>query len=343
MKTSYKTYFFLATLIGLTVLSFFIIKGFLIPFILALILVHLFNPVYKFLLGHTGRESFSSVLTCLIVAFIIIIPVLIVLVLATSEVQAVVTHLAGSAGLLNGIIGLTDKLVALPFFKAIDFEKVVNQESLLSASKSFSQGVLFVLQGAYTGLLRFVFTLFIMFFSLFYMFIDGEIFLKKMIELIPLQKKYDKSLLHSLNSMVRATIKGTLVMAVLQGIIGSLLFWATGVFSPLFFGILMAIFSVIPPVGSGLIWLPIGITMIMLGHLTSGILIILTGVLVIGTMDNILRSRLVGKDTEMHPLLILFSTLGGLAFFGISGFIVGPIVVSLLVSLWDIYVLEMEA
>lgn len=342
MKKDYNIYFFFVILFGLTVLAFFMMKSFLIPFLFALILVHFFNPVYNFLLKKTGQKGLSSGLTCLLIALIIIIPVLVILMLAANEVQSAVTRLAGNSDIFSGIINLTDKIAAVPFFKAIDFENIINQNSLLSASKNFSQGFLYVLQGAYTGLLRFIFVMFIMFFSLFYMFIDGQRFLKKMMQLLPLQKKYDKALLQSLNSMVRATVKGTILMAALQGIASGLLFWLAGVSSPLFFGILVALSSVIPSLGSGLVWLPVGVGMILLGHFGAGLAIILTGFLVISTMDNLLRPKLIGSDTEMHPLLILFSTLGGIAIFGIAGFIVGPIIISLLVSLWDIYVLETE-
>lgn len=342
MKKNYSIYFFFAILFGLTVLAFFMMKSFLIPFLFALILVHFFNPVYNFALKKTGKKWLSSLFVCVFIALIIITPVLIVLGLAVNEVQAAIVHLAGNSDLFSRILGLSNRLTEVPFFKAIDFDRIVNQDSILSASKNFSQGFLFILGGAYTGILRFIFVMFIMFFSLFYMFIDGQKFLKKIMKLVPLQAKYEKVLLYKLNSMVRATIKGTIIMAVLQGIVGSLLFWVAGVSSPLFFGILIVIASVIPAAGSGLVWLPVGIGMILFGHLTAGLAIILTGFLVISTMDNLLRPKLIGSDTQMHPLLILFSTLGGIAYFGISGFIIGPIIVSLLVSLWDIYVLETE-
>ena len=343
MKTNYNTYFFFALLIGLAVLAFFMMRDFLIPFLMALILVHLFNPVYRKILQKTGQKKLSSILTCLLVAFIIIIPVLILLVLTINEVQAAIASLTGNSNWFEKIVFSLDKLASVAFFKSLGFEKIANQDSVLAFLKNFSQSFLFILQSAYAGILRLLFATFIMFFSLFYMFIDGNVFLKRIIRLIPLQAKYEKSLLRNLNSMIRATIKGTLVMAVLQGLIGSLVFWATGVSSPLFFGILMAIFSVIPPVGSGLVWLPVAIIMIVSGHVAAGISIVAMGILVIGTMDNFLRARLVGNDTQMHPLLILFSTLGGIAYFGIAGFIIGPIIASILVALLDIYLLEFKS
>jgi predicted PurR-regulated permease PerM len=227
-----------------------------------------------------------------------------------------------------------------PLVRSLDLGRIFNQNSILTAAKSFSEGALFILQGAYAGVLHFLFVMFIMFFSLFYMFIDGEKLVKRLVRLLPLQEKYDQMLIKDVNSIARATIKGTVLMAILQGVIISLIFWATGVPSPIFFGILLAVASVIPAVGSALVWLPVGIGMIVFGHLTEGSLIFLSGIFIVGTLDNFVRPRLVGKDTQMHPLLILFSTLGGIALFGLSGFIIGPIIVSLLVALWDIYVLE---
>lgn len=340
MKTNYNTYFFFAVLIGLTVLAFFIMKPFLVPFLFALILVHLFNPVYNFLLRKTKRNWLSSLLTCLLIALILIIPVLIILALAAGEVQSVIINLATSPESLKRVTNTIHNFSSLSIFKSLDLGKIVNQDSILSALKSFSQGFLFILQGTYTGILHFIFVMLIMFFSLFYMFIDGKKLVDKIMRLIPLKEKYDSLLLDNINSMIRATLRGTMLMAIFEGILGGVLFWTTGVASPILFGILMAVFSVIPPVGSGIVWFPIGIAMIFLGHPVEGIIILLAGFLVISPIDILLRPKLIGKDIQMHPLLILFSTLGGIALFGISGFIIGPMIVSLLVVLWDIYVLD---
>lgn len=342
MKTNFNTYFFYAILIGLTVLAFFIIKPFLIPFLFALILVHLFNPVYNFLLEKTERKWLSSLLTCLLIALVIMIPVLIISSLLVGEVQSAIINLASNPESLKKITNIAQNLSSLPIFKSLELGKILNPDSILSALSSFSQGFLFILEGTYAGILHFIFVMIMIFFSLFYMFIDGKKLLDKIVKILPLQDKYDSILRSDINSMIRATIKGIMLMAIFEGIVGGVLFWSAGVAAPILFGLLMAVFSVIPPFGAGLVWLPVGIIMMLLGYPTQGIIILLTGVLVIGAMDNFLRPKLIGKDTQMHPLLILFSTLGGIIFFGISGFIIGPIIVSLLVALWDIYVLDFK-
>jgi predicted PurR-regulated permease PerM len=340
---NYNVYFFFAVLIGVTVLAYFVVKPFLVPLLVAAILAHLFRPLFQFFLKYLRQRSFSSILTCLVIALIIIAPVLLVLSLVANEVQAIVDSLAGNPeSIKRSLSEFLGNVSEFPLLRNFELENLASQESIISAAKSFSQNALAILQGTYRGIAHFIFVTFIMFFSLFYLLLDGEKLVRKIMDLSPLQDKYEGILIQKFNSITRATIKGTTLIAVVQGILGSLLFLATGVASPIFFGIMMTVSSVIPSVGSGLIWFPVGLGMLLLGNVTQGITIFLVGALVISTVDNFLRPRLVGKDTQMHPLLILFSTLGGIALFGISGFIVGPIIMSLFVALWDIYALEFK-
>lgn len=341
---NYNVYFFFAVLIGVTVLAYFIIKPFLVPFLIAAILAHLFSPVYRFFLKFFRSAGLSSVLACFLIVLIIVLPILAVLSLVVNEIQGIVDNFSQNPEAAKKIIGeLARNLSALPFLNSIEPDKIISQETIVSAIKAFSQNALTILQGTYKGVVHFIFVTFVMFFSLFYLFIDGKKLVKKIMQLSPLQDKYESILIDKFNSITRATIKGTTLIAIVQGFLGGVLFAATGVASPVLFGILMTISSVIPSIGSGLVWLPVGVAMMLLGHTTEGIIILLAGALVISTIDNFMRPKLVGRDTQMHPLLILFSTLGGIALFGISGFIIGPIMISLLVALWDIYALEFKA
>lgn len=340
---NYNVYFFFMVLIAITVASYFIFQPFLIPFLIAAILAHLFGPVYNFLLNFLRNKSLSSILVCLLIAVIIIAPILFILSLVVGEIQGVINNVVGNPEAARHVINnFAKKLATVPLVNLFDPEKIINQEAIISAVKSFSQNALLILQSTYQGVVHFIFVTFIMFFSLFYMFIDGKKLIKKVMQLSPLQDRYENILIDKFSSITRATIKGTILIAVLQGFLGGLLFWSAGVTSPIMLGILMTISSVIPSIGSGLVWLPVGVVMIILGHFVPGIAILLVGALVISTIDNFIRPKLVGKDTQMHPLLILFSTLGGITLFGISGFIVGPIIASLFVALWDIYALEFK-
>ncbi len=341
---NYNVYFFFAILVGVTVLAFFVTKPFLAPLLVAAILAHLFQPVYKNVLRITaGRKGISSVIVCLFIALIIITPLIFVSVLVVNEVKGVVLGIADDSASFGKIVGaVNSKISQIPLVKNLNPQKYITSEGIVSAVKSFSQNTLSILQSTYRGIVHFIFVVFIMFFSLFYLFIDGEKLVRAVMRLSPLKDKYEEILLQKFSSIVRATLKGTTLIAILQGTLGGILFWAAGVASPVLLGILMTISSVIPSIGSGLVWLPVGIIMIILGNYTAGLIILLVGALFISTIDNFIRPKLVGRDTQMHPLMILFSTLGGLALFGISGFIVGPIVMSLFVALWDIYALEFK-
>lgn len=341
---NYNVYFFFALLIGVSALIFFVIKPFLIPFLVAAILAYLFNPVYKAFLALTGKKrGISSAIACLLIALIIVTPVIFVSTLVVSEVKGIIANISGETGDLGELIRIiNNNLSRMPFINFLNLEKLINQENIMAAIRSFSQNTLNILQSTYRGIVHFVFVTFVMFFSLFYLFIDGKKLIKAVTRLSPIKDKYEIALLDKFNSIVRATLKGTTLIAILQGTLGGLLFWATGVASPVLLGILMIISSVIPSIGSGLVWFPVAIVMIILGYPVKGLIILLVGGLFISMIDNFIRPKLVGRDTQMHPLMILFSTLGGIALFGISGFIVGPIVMSLFVALWDIYSLEFK-
>lgn len=341
---NYNIYFFFIVLIGVTILAYFVIKPFLIPFLLAAILAHLFGFMYRNFLKLTqNKKRLSSLLTCLVIALIILIPILIISYLVINEVQNILTNFLQDTDLSRAFFeNIAKNLSSLPVIKYANLGRFINQDAIMGALGSFSQNTLNILESTYNGVAHFVFVTFIMFFSLYYLFIEGEKLIKKIMYLSPIKDSYEDILISKFNSISRATVKGTSLVAIMQGVIGSILFLATGVASPILLGILMMIASVIPVFGSGLIWLPVGIIMIVLGHFTKGIIILLVGFLIISMMDNFIRPKLVGRDTELHPLLILFSTLGGIALFGISGFIVGPIIMALFVAMWEIYSLEFK-
>ena len=158
----------------------------------------------------------------------------------------------------------------------------------------------------------------------------------------PLKDRYEQVLADKFYSIARATIKGTFFLSALQGLIGGILFWATGVSSPVSLAILMTIAAIIPAVGTGFVWLPVGVVMILIGNVPAGIIILLVGSLIIVSLDNLLRPKLIGKDTAMHPILILLSTLGGIEFFGLYGIVIGPLILSFCMALWEIYSLEFK-
>lgn len=177
----------------------------------------------------------------------------------------------------------------------------------------------------------------IMLYLLFFLLRDGSMLGRQMIKVIPLSTEHKHLLFHKFITVVRATLKGNIVVAVTQGILGGFIFAVLGIEGALLWGVIMTFLSLLPAVGAAIIWLPVAIYFLVTGAYWQGATLIAFGVLVIGLVDNILRPLLVGKDTKMPDYVILISTIGGLATFGLNGFVIGPLVAALFIACWDLF------
>jgi predicted PurR-regulated permease PerM len=185
--------------------------------------------------------------------------------------------------------------------------------------------------------MQFLFHLFLLLYASYFFIKDGPRILSGILYYAPLRHEDEARLLDRFVSVTRATLKGTVLIGIIQGAAAGLGFAVAGIQSSIFWGTLMAILSIIPGIGIGLVWVPWVIYLLVTGHTTTGILLAAWCGLFAGTVDNFLRPRLVGKDAKMPELLILLGTLGGILLFGIVGFILGPIVAALFVTIWEIY------
>jgi predicted PurR-regulated permease PerM len=176
-----------------------------------------------------------------------------------------------------------------------------------------------------------------MFYAMFFFLRDGRRILEKIFYYAPLSHDDEMMVLERLTSVTRATIKGTVVIGIIQGALAGIGFWVAGLGGAAFWGTIMAILSIVPGIGAALVWIPAVIYLILTGQIMPGLLLGVWCIAVVSTVDNILRPMLVGKDAKMPDLLILVGTLGGLLLFGPIGFIVGPVVCGLFLTVWDIY------
>jgi predicted PurR-regulated permease PerM len=154
---------------------------------------------------------------------------------------------------------------------------------------------------------------------------------------IPLAPEHKKELLQKFSTVIRATVKGNLLVAMLQGALGGLAFWFLGVSGALLWAVLMAFLSLLPAIGAGLVWLPVAFYFLVTGALWQGVALIAYGLLVVGLIDNLLRPILVGKDTGMPDYIVMITTVGGMAVFGINGFVLGPAIAAMFIAVWHIY------
>ncbi|EJM68662.1 AI-2E family transporter [Pseudomonas sp. GM55] len=197
------------------------------------------------------------------------------------------------------------------------------------ASQAFSFG---------QGTFEFIVSFFIMLYLLFFFLRDGAELARKVRAAVPLQEQQKRRLQLKFNRVVRATVKGNLLVAITQGVLGGLIFWFLDIPSVLLWAVLMAFLSLLPAVGAGIVWAPVAVFFLLTGAIWQGVVLGLFGIFVIGLVDNLLRPLLVGKDTRMPDYMILISTLGGLAIFGLNGFVIGPLIAALFMSSWDIFI-----
>jgi predicted PurR-regulated permease PerM len=185
--------------------------------------------------------------------------------------------------------------------------------------------------------MEFVVSLFIMLYLLFFLLRDGDDLARRIAGAIPMRPELQRKLAGRFTTVLRATVKGNLVVAIVQGGLGGLIFWILGLNAPVLWGAFMAVLSLLPAVGTGLVWLPTAVYLMVTGEVAKGIILAAYGLLVIGSVDNVLRPILVGKDTQMPDYVVLLSTLGGLATFGFNGIVIGPMVAAMFITVWDIF------
>lgn len=342
MKNKNNTIHFVFLIIAIVVVGFgvyFIFKPFLVAILSAFVLWQLFKNWYKKTVKFLGgRKSIASLLNCIVILFILIVPFLFVLGLITSEINSLYQAAQKSNWSFN--IGLNSEI---PLLKDLGFESgKFNFESLASSgafegAKGVGSFLLNAIKKTYQGASTFLFATFITFFALYYFFKDGDRMLRKMMNLCPLPNRQERVLVEDFVNISRATLKGSLVIAIVQGALLGLTFWATGVSSPAIWGLIAAVLSLIPLLGVVLVWLPVSIFLFFSGQWIPALIILIIGSTIISTVDNFLRPKLVENETSLHPMLVLLSTLGGLAVFGIMGFLIGPIIIVLFLSLLRIY------
>jgi predicted PurR-regulated permease PerM len=187
------------------------------------------------------------------------------------------------------------------------------------------------------GTVVFFFHFFLLLYTIFFLLKDGPRMLATVMLYLPLEETDKHRLLDKFAAVTRATLKGTLLIGLAQGGLAGLAFWVAGIDGVIFWTALMIVLSIIPGIGSALVWVPAVILLVAQGQVVTGLLLAAFCGVIVGTVDNVMRPRLVGRDTKMHDLMILFSTLGGLIAFGAVGFIVGPILAALFISVWEMF------
>lgn len=333
---------FLVMLIAVSVAFVWILLPFYGAVFWGSVLAIIFTPLYRRLLAiMKHRRNFAAITTLLLCLIVVILPITIMTISMLQE--GLIVYQRIRSGELNFGLYFQQIMSALPpwLVNLLDHSGLTNISELQEMlSTGVLQGSQFVAMHALSigqNTFEFVVSFGIMLYLLFFLLRDGAALSSRIKQALPLSMEHKRHLFSKFTTVIRATVKGNVVVAAIQGALGGVMFSFLGIQGALLWGLVMAFLSLIPAVGAGLIWLPVAIYFLVTGAIWQGIILIGFGVFVIGLVDNLLRPVLVGRDTKIPDYVILISTLGGLVLFGLNGFVIGPVIAAMFIAAWDLF------
>lgn len=343
-----NTIVFFAVLLIVTAATMTLFAPFMGSIFIAAIFAILFYGMYERLVVRLGqRPKLAASIMCAVVVLVIVLPLGGVGALVVNETNTALQKIVVNADTPTQVqekirVMINDVVTVFPGATTVlGTDEIVSNETLTKATQQVISGLMVVAQKTYSIVGGGIIGIFILLFTLFFFFVDGRRMMQKVMFISPLKDVHEKLLFTRFASMSRATLKGTLIVGLIQGALAGLAFWAVGVPSAMMWTIVMVVFSIIPMVGASIVGFPVALYYAISGDVTVAIILVCAFVF-ISIVDNYLRPVLVGHDAQMHTLLIFFATFGGIITFGLAGFIIGPIIMVLFVTLWDIYALEFK-
>jgi predicted PurR-regulated permease PerM len=337
--TRFRQAFLLLLVAGISIAFVAMVRAFLLTILLAAIFSALSYPLYLwFVRTFRHRRASAALATLLVLIALVMAPLLGVLgaganeaLRVTETIRPTVERVVERPGEFNRRLRMLPGYHYIEPYRAQIFTKAGD---LLGSTSAF---MFAALSATTRATAVFVFHFVILLYTMFFFLTGGPGLLASVMSYLPVNDVDKERMLEQFVSVTRATLKGTILIGIAQGVAGGLAFWAAGIDGAIFWGTVMTILSIIPGIGSALVWLPAAVILMVSGEVWRGIGLAAFGAIVIGSLDNLLRPLLVGRDTQMHELLIFFSTLGGLMMFGVMGFIVGPILAALFVTVWEMF------
>ena len=335
----------LLLVVGISLLLGLILWPFAGAILWAVVLAILFSPLHQRLLAWLpGRRNIAALLSVAIIVVMVVVPVALVTTLLVQEIIDIYAAyqsgelsigqvLENARDALPGWASTLPNSLSIPSLTGIP-ERL--SALMMDAGRFFAGHAISLGQNTVHVVIGF----FIMLYLLHVFFRDGHGLMRQIDNAIPLRAEYKSELAGQFAVTIRAILKGTVVVAVVQGALGGLIFWLLGIRAPLVWGAGMAVLSLLPVVGTGLIWVPVAVYLIVSGNIWQGILLLGYGLLVIETVDTLLRPVLVGKGAQIPDYLVLVTTLGGISTIGANGFVVGPVIAALFLATWHVLVIS---
>jgi predicted PurR-regulated permease PerM len=328
-------HFLLVLLLGVAVLTFFILRPFSYALILAVIAATVFYPVHRAFLKRTGGQGvLASLLSTFVVSVVVIAPLMVLSIQIFQEATGLyttLTHNGSTATLseeINQAFQRAIQISPIPIEASIDVQRYLTQGL---------QGLLKELGPIFASFAKIMVSVFIFLVALYYLFKDGVRLKASVVTLSPLEDEYDETIFAKLGVAINSVVRGNLAVACIQGVVTAIGFAIFGVPNAAFWGGLTAIAALVPSIGTSLVVAPAILYLYVIGETTSAAWLLVWGVFAVGLVDNVLGPKFVERGMRIHPFLILLSILGGISFFGLIGFLLGPIVLGLLFSLLEIY------
>jgi predicted PurR-regulated permease PerM len=331
---------FVFLLLAVTLLFAWVIHGFFQPIFWAALMAVVFHTLYMFfvrILG--GRTRTASLVTIVIIILGVVIPLSLLGLSVMHESLNLYEQIVSGEIKLNKVVSYLESSVPVVTQGmeklGVDWDKVKQglSQGAVEASRFIATNLVSIGQNA----VRLGVMLALAFYLLYFFFKDGEWLVSGVMHVVPLHPNRQQSLAARFAQVSKATIKGTFVVALVQGGLGGILFWILGIQAATLWGVVMTVLSLIPMLGSALIWGPAAIILISVGSILKGMVLLVLGATLIGLADNVLRPILVGRETRLPDYVVLVTTLGGLGVFGISGFVIGPVVAALFLTFWEMF------
>ena len=338
MFSGFSKVIFFATLALVTFFCGYILQPFFFAIFWAVLLSALFAPLNNYFKRRFKSANLCALLSLLAVLLTMILPVSLILALLVGESFELYQAISTSGGeWIKSLTGLLASAEHHPLLARFNIDHAWITDKSMEIAKAIANFIFTNFSTLTQNTIVFLVQFAVMLYCLFYFLRDGENLLETIARYLPVDERHIDKFVSEFVVTSKATLKFTFVIGGVQGLLGGLIFYVTGVKSALVWGVLMVGLSIVPAVGNAIIWVPAGLIMLLMGHIWQGITILIFGVVVISMVDNLLRPLLMGNDIQMHPLLIFLSTLGGITVFGFSGFVLGPVLVSFFLASWDLF------
>jgi predicted PurR-regulated permease PerM len=338
LSANFQNIIFFLLLGTITAFFGYVMAPFFFALFWAVLIAGIFSPLYKRLNKKFKSPNLCASLTLGAILLCLILPAgLLIDLLVVESLDIYKTFDANTAKWISTLTDTFNSLSRHRIFRSLNmnhaFVVAKSQEALKVVSEFAFKNISDFTQNTIIFFLQFA----VMLYSLFFFLRDGSRLLNTITRYIPVDKRHFNTFIDHFMNTSKASLKFTFVIGGIQGLLGGMIFYITGIDRALIWGVLMMAFSIVPAVGSAIIWLPAAIIMLAMGYVWQGITILVFCAIVISSVDNLLRPVLMGRDIEMHSLLIFLSTLGGIAVFGFSGFILGPVIASLFLASWELF------